>query len=60
MGQVVFALESTGEQVEMLAGMPEVLLNWFRPPRSGPVSVPPRGERAGQDTKRLVKIDVAN
>ena len=29
MGQVVFARRPTGEQVEMLAGMLEVLLNWF-------------------------------
>ena len=28
-GQVVFALTPTGEQVEMLAGMLEVFLNWF-------------------------------
>ena len=60
MGQVVFALRPTGEQVEMLAGMLEVFLNWFRPPRPGPVSAPASGERAGQDTESLVKVDVAD
>jgi hypothetical protein len=29
--QVIFALTPTGEQVEMLAGVLEVFLNWFRP-----------------------------
>jgi hypothetical protein len=33
MRQVVFALRPTGEQIEMLAGMLEVPLNRFRPPR---------------------------
>ena len=60
MGQVVFALRPTGEQVKMFAGMLEVFLNWFRPPRPGPVSAPPGGERAGQDTESLVEVDVAD
>jgi hypothetical protein len=59
-GQVVFALGPTGEQLEMLAGMLEVPLNWFRPPRESPVGAPPRGERAGKDTESLVEVDVAD
>jgi hypothetical protein len=47
MGEMVFAPSATGEQVEMFAGVLEVLLNWFRPPRPGPVSTPPGSERAG-------------
>jgi hypothetical protein len=34
-------------RLEMFAGVLEVLLNRFRPPRPGPVSTPPGGERAG-------------
>jgi hypothetical protein len=56
MGQVVFALRPPGQQVEMLAGMLEVLLNWFRPPRPGPVSTPPGGERAGQDIETWSRL----
>ena len=44
----------------MFASLLEVLLNWFRPPRPGPVSTPPGGERAGQDTESLVEVDVAD
>jgi hypothetical protein len=59
-GQMVFALRPTGEQVKMFAGVLEVFLNWFRPPRPGPVSTPPGGKRAGQDTESLVEVDVAD
>ena len=60
MGEMVFAPSPIGEQVEMLAGMLEVLLDRFKPPRPGPMSAPPGGERAGQGPKRLVEIDVAD
>jgi hypothetical protein len=59
-GQVIFARRPPGQQVEMLAGMLEVLLNWFRPPRPGPVSTPSGSEHSGQDRESLVKVDVAD
>ena len=55
--EMVFASSSTGEQVEMLAGMLEVLLDWFRPPRPGPVTAAPGCKCASQDTESLIEVD---
>jgi hypothetical protein len=60
MGQMVFAPRSSSEQVEMLAGMLQVFLSWFQPPRPGPVGAPPGGKRVGQNTESLVEVDIAD
>jgi hypothetical protein len=59
-GEMVFAPCATGEQVEMLAGVAEVLLGWFKPPDPGPVTAAPGSKCAGQDTESLVEVDVAD